>query len=75
MGSLVDAALLDQERRILAANPLDVVGRHRRRATRPVSSRQIRCTGGCERRRYRSELRGKSNYTCRGCRARSGEEG
>jgi hypothetical protein len=69
-GALVEAALLDQQRRILAATPQDlpISGRKRGRPSGGAAVRRGDCEGGCGRWKYRSNLaNGRDSFRCRVC--------
>jgi hypothetical protein len=58
--SLVDAAIEDQERRLIAASPREFV--------RP-SLGKVHCAGGCGRMTWRSQAAADGVYRCKPCRA------
>lgn len=63
----MDAALLDQERRMASASIEDFSGDQRRRNHRTNKSpERVMCSGNCGKLRYASQLN-KRVYRCKGC--------
>jgi hypothetical protein len=70
--SLIDAAIEDQERRLIAASPKEIARGLGWRGPYFIRTLKAFCSGGCRKQRYLSELYGNKKWMCMPCRQATG---
>lgn len=71
--SLIDAAIEDQERRLIAASPKEIARGLGWRGPYFIRTPKAFCSGGCRKEKYLSMMEGNKKWMCMSCRTEQGK--